>query len=261
MARKKQTPGVTEYYQTLQRMFRLQSEILTGVLPHPGERGRNDEERFREFLIRVLPKKFSVGTGFLVCSDVSARTSSQTDVVIFDEVQNSPLHRELAAFVYPVEIVYGTVEVKGTLEKKDLRKICQDIRKVRELGNHRWYVEYASRPKAPDRPEQLVVTPIEQHVNVPPRAFVFAYEKKGWRTLEDLVKSLEEVVRETPAHIHGLAILGKDWYVSQEAYADGGVRFQASEGNALLKFVNGMIHSIASVPMKQMSIDRYFDGK
>lgn len=59
------TSDVRRYYSALQEQFRLQSSILTGVLPHSGERGRNNEERFREFLSRVLPKRFSVGSGFV----------------------------------------------------------------------------------------------------------------------------------------------------------------------------------------------------
>jgi len=259
MARKKETPGVSTYYQTLQRIFHLQSEILTAVLPHVGERGRNDEERFREFLTRVIPRRFSIGTGFLVCSDPNVPTSSQTDVVLYDEIYNSPLHRELSAFVYPIEIVYGTVEVKGLIQKRDLKKIMEDIQKVRQLALHRWYVRYKPVPKTSERRDQLVVTKEEFQVSgPPPRTFVFAYEKKGWRRLQDFVQSLEEAAQETPAHIHGLVVLSKDWYVKQEAYAAGGVRFHAYEGNALMRFVNDLIHDVASIPMSQMSLDRYF---
>ena len=98
------TPTIRTYYSALQEQFKLQSRILTDVLPHSGERGRNDEERFREFLGRILPKKYSVGSGFVVCSETSVPVSSQTDVVLFDELLNPPIHRELTSFVYPVEM-------------------------------------------------------------------------------------------------------------------------------------------------------------
>src|SRR5688572_14863923 len=124
------TPGIKDYYSALQKVFQLQSAVLTDALPHSGERGRNDEQRFREFLERILPKKYSVGSGFVISSDPQIPVSSQTDVVLFDEFVNAPIHRELAAYVYPVEIVYGTVEVKGRVEKRDLTKICEDIVKL-----------------------------------------------------------------------------------------------------------------------------------
>src|SRR5262245_23038359 len=84
------TPTIKNYYSALQAQFRLQSSILTDVLPHSGERGRNNEERFREFLARVLPRKYSVGSGFVVCSESSVSVSSQTDV---DCLMNFRMHR------------------------------------------------------------------------------------------------------------------------------------------------------------------------
>lgn len=252
------TPSVKNYYSALQDQFRLQSKVLTDVLPHAGERGRNNEERFREFLSRILPKKYSVGTGFVICSEPSVPTSSQTDVVLFDEFHNSPIHRELASHVYPVEMVYGAVEVKGRIEKRDLKKIFEDIAKIRALGAHRYYIKYGSVPKSESEPEKLVVGQSELHSEVPPRAFVFAYEQRGWKNLNDLLISLEETFREAPAHIHGLAILDSDWYVTQEAHAEKPPEYHAAEGNALLNFVNGMLHSIGSVGMLPMSIDRYY---
>lgn len=77
----------------------------------------------RAFLARILPRRFSVGTGFLVCSNPAVPASHQIDTVVFDEIYNSPLHRELAAYVFPIEMVYGTVEVKGLLRaRKSERK-------------------------------------------------------------------------------------------------------------------------------------------
>jgi len=254
------TPGVRGYYAALQKQFRLQSAILTDVLPHSGERGRNNEERFREFLGRILPKRYSVGSGFIICSEPSVPVSSQTDVVLFDEIMNSPIHRELSSHVYPVEMVYGAVEVKSRIEDRDLPKICEDIAKIRALGEHRYYLQYGSVPKSAARPDEQVVGKRELHSSLPPRAFVFAYEQHGWKDIDSLVDSLRSAVLKFPAHIHGLAILDSDWYVAQEAYAKDGVSFYPSRGDALLKFVSEMFHSIGSMEMMPMSIDRYYRG-
>lgn len=113
MARGRAVPRVGDYYQAIQEIFAKQAEILTAVLPHFGERGRNDEERIRDLLGRVLPRSLSLGTGFVVSSSPSVPPSAQTDIVIYDELWNSPLHRELSAYVYPIETVYAAIEVKG----------------------------------------------------------------------------------------------------------------------------------------------------
>ena len=252
------TPTIRNYYSALQEQFKLQSRVLTDVLPHAGERGRNDEERFREFLTRILPRKFSVGSGFVVCSETSVPPSSQTDVVLFDEFHNSPLHRELTAHIYPVEIVYGTVEVKGRLEKRELPKIVDDIAKIRALGKHRYYMAYGSVQKPNSQPGAFVVGHAEIHTEIPPRAFVFAYEQKGWSSLNDFLDSLTEANQAASAHIHGLAVLDSDWYVTQEAFAEDPPKYLATEGDALLHFMNGMLYSMGSVSMTQMSINRYY---
>lgn len=211
MSTRPQTPGVEAYYDTLQKIFQLQSEVLSGVLPHYGERGENDEQRVRDFLSKVLPKKFSVGTGFIVCSAPSLPPSSQTDVVIYDEIHNSPLHRELAAYIYPAETVYGTIEVKATLRSSDLKKISEDIQKIRAMAEHRWYVQYMSVPKDPARPNELVVVPDEFNVRKPPsRSFVFAFSQEGWSSIESLTDSLKRVAQEAPAHLHGLVVLSEN---------------------------------------------------
>ncbi|HEV8307929.1 MAG TPA: DUF6602 domain-containing protein [Methylomirabilota bacterium] len=257
-----QTPGVEAYYDTLQKLFHLQSQVLSGVLPHYGERGANDEERARDFLSKVLPRKFSVGTGFIVCSAPDLPPSSQTDIVIYDEIHNSPLHRELSAYVYPAEMVYGTVEVKATLRSGDLKKILEDVQRVRAMAKHRWYVRYLSRPRDPARPTELVVVPDEFTISAPPsRSFVFAFSQEGWSSIEGLADSLTRATREVPAHLHGLVVLSDNWYLAQEAYAGRDPRYYTSTKNALLQFVNGLVHSLASLPMFQCSIDKYLGAR
>jgi hypothetical protein len=59
MPRTDEPTGVQAYYAALQKIFGLHSEILTAAIPHRGERGRNDEERLRDFLGKVLPRKFT----------------------------------------------------------------------------------------------------------------------------------------------------------------------------------------------------------
>jgi hypothetical protein len=262
MTTRPRSPGVEAYYDTLQQIFQLQSKILTGVLPHYGERGANDEQRVRDFLSKVLPKKFSVGTGFIISSNPSTPPSSQTDIVVYDEIHNSPLHSELAAYVYPAEIVYATVEVKGTLRRGDLKKIIGDLMKVRAMAEHRWYVKYVSEPKDPSRPNELVVKPEEFTVPKPAaRSFVFAFSQDGWETVEALAESLRAVSDQTSAHLHGLVVLDADWYLAQEAYAQGGARYYISTKNGLLQFVNGFLQSVASMPMFQCSLDRYLGSR
>ncbi|MCS6287075.1 MAG: hypothetical protein H8K08_16775 [Nitrospira sp.] len=257
MARTADPPGTKAYYEALRSIFELESRVLTASLPHRGERGRNDEERFRSFLTKVLPRRFSVGTGFLVCSSPTVPSSGQIDTVIFDEIYNSPLHRELAAYVFPIEMVYGIVEVKGLLKTSDLVPTLQSIARVRQLAKEKQYVVYGSTSIGQDRPDQLVVAPIPITEKLAPRAYIFAYDA-AWRSLDGFTKALRQAMLKVPgAHVHGVIVLSKEWFAYQEPYTDSDRRVKSHQDNSLMRFVNKMMHDIGSFPMHQMSVDRY----
>lgn len=258
MVRTKETPGVKAYYEALQRVFELQSEVLTAVLPHMGERGRNDEEAFRDFLSKTLPRKFSIGTGFIVCSDPTVRQSNQNDIVIFDEIHNSPLHRELAAFVYPVEMVYATIEVKGRLKPSNLRGCLQSIAKIRKLAKHKHYVVPAAVPVGPSHPGKAALAQIEYQDDVSPRTYVLAYDVDGWTSLDSFAESWKQALMKNPnAHLHGVAVLKQNWFVYQMAFTAPDVQVRQFSDNALLRFNTKLLNEIQGMEIAPVSSFRY----
>lgn len=259
MTRKAHSPGTTAYYEALRRIFELESLVLTATLPHRGERGRNDEERVRAFLAKVLPRRFSLGTGFLVCSNPAVPTSRQIDTVVFDEIHNSPLHRELAAYVFPIEMVYGTVEVKGLLKPSDLVPTLRSIAEVRRLAKEKQYVVYGSTSVGQNQSDQLVVVPIEVTERLAPRAFIFAYDAT-WKTMSGFRDALKQALMKVPdAHVHGVIVLVKEWFAYQVPYSGEERQVKYYSDNSLLRFIKKMMHDLGSFPMHQVSIDRYFN--
>ena len=259
MARTANPAGTKAYYEALRNIFALESRVLTASLPHRGERGRNDEERFRFFLTKVLPRRFSVGTGFLVCSNPTVPPSGQIDTVIFDEIYNSPLHREFAAYVFPIEMVYGTIEVKGLLKSSDLVPTLHSIARVRQLAKEKQYVVYGSTSLEPGHPDQPVVAAIPITDKLSPRSYIFAYDA-AWKSLDGFTKALKRALLKVPgAHVHGVIILSKEWFAYQVPYTDNDRRVEHHKDNSLMRFVHKMMHDIGSFPMHQMSVDQYLD--
>jgi hypothetical protein len=259
MARKKTPPTHVDYLRALQRIFDIQSEVLTAALPHAGERGRNDEERFRELLRRILPRRFSIGTGFVRCADKSVPGSSQTDIVIYDEFLNSPLHRELAAFVYPVEIVFAGIEVKGLLRHIDIRKALSDFAKLRELATHKTYSQYVGVPVKPGS-GNLVAQRQDVSVVLSPRTYVVAYDVKGWTTLEAFANTWEEqLLKNRRAHVHGVLVLARDWFFTQHAFTGEKVVLSKHDDNALARFLTKLLDDISSFEMLPAALHRYLD--
>lgn len=148
--------------------------------------------------------------------------------------------------------------MKGRLQGTNLRKVFEDIASVRALAAHARYLQYGSKPKEEGEPRKLIVSQLDlPPIGPPPRAFVFAYEQTGWRDINSFQASLEAALTKTPAHLHGIAVLKSNWFVSQEAHVKKGVKLEARQGNALLEFTRVLTHCVASMPMAQASIDRY----
>jgi hypothetical protein len=261
VAKKPETIDVHDYYDALRAEFLLKAK-RTKVLPHLAERGRNEEERIRDFLRVVLPQRFSIGSGFVVSSNPTLGSSPQMDVVIYDEFHNAPLHRELSSAVYPVEMVYATVEVKRTLEKRDLRKVLRDIQHIRSLGEERWYVAYTFVPKGAANSGETVTGQVEFRLSNPkPRSYLIAFNHKGWTDMGSFVEDLIAALEETQTHIHGIAVLDADWYVTLKAFASSPRKgLTTATGSSLLRFVHNVQHSVASMPMYPLSIDRYLSA-
>jgi hypothetical protein len=251
LTRTKQTPSNSSYYDTTQRIFSLQSEILTAVLPHAGERGANDEERCRNFLNRVLPRRYTLGTGFIVSSEPGSTASPQQDIVIYDDFTNSPLHRELSAFVFPIEIVYGTVEVKGLLQPQDLAPTLESIGKTRQLSMRCWYERVTDSKGRFLKFEQFCI----KHA---PRAFIFAFNTT-YKTLEGLRDALAtEIERVKTAHLHGIVVLSMNWYAFQVANEQP-PRVKTFADNALMRYVSNMLTILNAVPMYNVAMGRYLN--
>jgi hypothetical protein len=246
--------GSAAHYKALQKVFGLQSKILTGVLPHAGKRGSNDEERCRAFLSNVLPRRYGISSGFIVSSTPDSRPSREQDVVIFDDFLNSPLYREPAAGVFPAEMVYATVEVKATLRSDDIGSTFESIGEIRRLAFECWY----EWPRSNDMPGrwrlEKNVTPIKR----PPRSFIFAFDT-AYKTPSALKDALEAKLNEPyGAHLHGIVVVSKGWFGFQHVRKKGErARIEMFSDDGLLRFVNNMLKSLKGVVVREAEMSRY----
>lgn len=246
--------GSAEYYEATRKIFELESAVLTAVLPHAGERGANDEERCKAFLSKVLPRRYSIGTGFVVSSDKTKPISPQQDIVIYDDLLNAPLHRELSASVFPIETVYATVEVKGRLRQSDLRPTLESIGQTRQLSMQCYYQQFVTPNEKAGRAAEL----IEYAVKKPPRAFVFAYDT-GYKSLPTFKKAWERTIAEVrTAHLHGVVVLSRDWYAFQVPYKTP-PEVRVFSDHALMRFTSGMLNLLRATKIREAAMDRYLD--
>ena len=106
--------------QKLRQDFRELSTV-----PHRALKGQQAENLVRTFLAGHLPKRFDVGSGFIIDPDNSI--STQSDVIIYD-AYNCPVYRVSDdAAIFPSENVAAVVDVKARLDKKKLSEAFKNI--------------------------------------------------------------------------------------------------------------------------------------
>lgn len=104
---------------------------LTRQIKHPGENGRAREQILRDFLTKILPKRFRIDTGFII--DATGGISNQIDLVIYRDDYHSVL--EIGGIKhFMVEAVVAVIENKASIANSaTLRQAFQNIRSVKSL--------------------------------------------------------------------------------------------------------------------------------
>ena len=249
----KPLPGrapVTEYAAWLSSSLSSYEALAKALIKHRAEKGRVVESVVKSALRSILPGRFSIGTGFAITS--SGRSSSQLDLVVYDGLYNSPIILEGGTGLFPIECIYGFVEVKSVLDRGAVSDATKAIGGVRQLATEKRYVDYG---KHDDGTGKTVVGEFEFKDRLPPRAFVFAINST-YADILTVKAALGELTKENGAHIHGLAVMDKEWFIRQVPFRDPH-EFTCREGGALQAFCAAVLASIQSISMRPASMRRY----
>src|SRR5450830_224147 len=121
-----------ELIMEVKRIFRgvsaklLSDFNVSAMYEHQGNKGSFREGALRDFLVSDrMPSKYGLGTGEIVSSH--GEVSKQSDLIVFDRLNSIPLLYSDTVQVFPVESVYGVVEVKSKLSKDELLKALENI--------------------------------------------------------------------------------------------------------------------------------------
>lgn len=122
--------GVFEAYSDrLTQAFQETQKAFTRSL----DRGTGREEALRGFLQSNLPKRYGVGTGFVVNS--GGIQSRQIDIVIYDALTCPVFAIDKTHNAFPVEGVYAAIEVKSTLTPVSFRQARENAIALKEVAN------------------------------------------------------------------------------------------------------------------------------
>jgi len=102
-------------------------------IKHSGSKGTVRENVLRTFLAEGrLPTKYGLGSGEIVGR--VRNTSRQCDVVVYDKLNGVTLLYDDAIQVYPVDCVYGIIEVKSALSKAEFIDALEKIKAFKAMA-------------------------------------------------------------------------------------------------------------------------------
>lgn len=246
---------VRTYVGHLELVAEQLAKQASDLINHPGEKGRASEQIARGIIRAILPKKFSIGTGFIVSS--RGHRSRQQDLVLFDETMNAPILLAGDVGIFPVECVYGTVEIKSTLNGKTIREAAESIAEVRGFGRRRYYKTRALLETKRGRKTTLAMHEIQWINKFAPRSYLFAFNTR--HTIEWLENEVRKVSAETGAFFHGVIVLKKHFVCQVKPEIDGlppAIRCETQ--NVLVEFARKMTKDIMLDPMMAADMSEYW---
>jgi hypothetical protein len=234
-----QSTKIDNLFKGVKLNLKNEGEFFSELSDHQGEKGRLNESHLKNVLRRHLPEKFGLGTGFIVSSrTINKKDNPQLDIVIHDNITNAPLYTSEAFSIFPIESVYGYIEVKTTLTKEELEKAFRINAKIRNIA-------------ATDDKVYM-----EGPLNLSPRFYIFAYKS------DVSIETLEKNVRKSyegqgDAHAHGIYVLDDDILIAREARFDPAiVDLKVIKGASAFPafIINMILHCEKMIPERDVLI-------
>jgi hypothetical protein len=242
--------AVPDYTAWLRSSISSYEALAKTLVGHRAEKGRIVEAVVKTALRAILPGRFSIGTGFAITA--SGKSSSQLDLVIYDAMFNAPIILEGGTGLFPIECIYGFVEVKSLLDGPAIETATKAIGVVRGFAAEKRYSVYGTRKDGQNNP---VTSEWEIAETLSPRSFLFAINS-AYSNIDVVEAKLRAATVKNKAHLHGLAVMERDWFLSQEAHRDP-PEFVRYEGQSFARLCASVLHTIQSMFMQPASMSRY----
>ncbi len=184
--------GAKQLALAARRLTTTFESIREGVR-HAGERGRETQDALLAFLNQHLPKRFQAASGFILAPPETM--SGHEDVIIYDQQEAYVFAPAETTLVVPNDYVAAVIEVKSTLDKRELEDAAAKISAAKGLA------------KAPELPTDYA-DPNSRIQLTGTRGIVFAYSAAT--SLESLYANLREINATTDSDqwIDEIVVLG-----------------------------------------------------
>lgn len=121
-----------EVFHGVQKRMTADFENISSQVNHNLSKGQVRERLIvKEYLSRYVPGNIGIGSGEIIATN--GEVSNQIDIVLYDKVNCPNLLLDNDYQIFPIEFVYGVVEVKSQLDSSALEDSFQKIRRVKKM--------------------------------------------------------------------------------------------------------------------------------
>ena len=265
MARKEWKPDFADCVKQDEEILRAKLAMIRAGISHPGEKGTSVECQVIEFLRSFLPKEYGLSTGFIAyhSSCISGgekrprynsdkdriMLSSQLDVIIYDALRFGPLQSLGSCDVFPLEAVFGYVEVKTQMHSPDMiRDVLKQSHRLRRMQT-----KFYQAP-VKDTYTRTVLVAGARLMSI--RSFVFALDAPS--SLGDhleIKQKIDNQLERTKGFLSGMYIQGRGFFRSHHAESDDDPLIGTIEASgpetSLLAFKLSLLSALSRFPRIQ----------
>ena len=181
-----------QLFRSINRKMLLDFEEISSQVQHRGAKGRMREKLIvSDYLQKYLPGNIGVSNGEIVSTE--GQVSPEQDIIFYERNSSPFLLAEEGFQVFPIECVYGVLEVKSHLDKSSLTEAVAGIHRVKMMKK----LAFAEQRSVVVRSTELYG---KTWPHFPTLGFIIAFDSIDLKTLlshyDDLVNtfSIEERV-------------------------------------------------------------------
>jgi len=231
---------------------------IASEINHNGSKGTYRENSLKKFLSDGrLPIKYGIGSGEIVspANDVT----NQCDLIIYDKFEGIPLIYDESTQVYPIDTIYGVIEVKSQLSKEKLVEALNNIKSIKSIVPN----DYISRQTDP-----FIKT---RYRRPKPCGLIFAYSLSN-NSLDSLIKNLKEWESSNPPEYWPNLIVilneGIIYHIDNKlknCYSNDSITCESSpitiyhRGDSLFYFYSVLLDLINNIYLVPPSLNIYFN--
>jgi hypothetical protein len=218
---------------------------------HLGGQAPAGDAALRQVVRDLLPGRFGVGAGFVASVEQGKLVlSAPQDIVVYDRMHNAPLLTTPDWSLFPIEMVYATVDVRETLkngaakDRESVAALAENVKTLRDMSRAKSYIHPSHAHDEHGNPVPSLLTWSD---DTPPRHFLFLHRFRS-NQVERFKEAVIQARKDNRDFFYnGIFAANRNWFAACRAYRDP-AQVHIDAGEAWVTFLSHLALSIESIP-------------